>query len=154
MQTYFRGERLEAALFIAPAGLLLIALAIGAWRSENGAFMWGAIIPAAIFGLMMTGTGIGIATRTAGQIAALETGFTTDIATMVQTELPRMQKVMLNFARTQPIFGVIALLGLGLRFGLRSDWAISAGSVMVAVESAADRETISPPAARRWLRKR
>ena len=133
MQTYFRGERIEAALFIAPVGLLLIGIAIGAWRSESGAFMWGAIVPAAIFGLMLTGTGIGIAARTAGQIEALEVGFATDIVTMLEAELPRMQKVMLNFSLTQSIFGAIALVGLALRFGLRSDWAVSAGAVLVAV---------------------
>ena len=82
MHTYFRGEKMEAALFIAPAGLLLIALAVGAWRSETAGFMWGAVIPATIFGLMLTGTGIGIAGRTAGQVAALEAGFTADVVTM------------------------------------------------------------------------
>ena len=61
MQTYFRGEKIEAALFIAPVGLLLVGIAIGAWRSESGALMWGAVVPAAIFGLMLAGTGIGIA---------------------------------------------------------------------------------------------
>ena len=136
MQTYFRGEKIEAALFIAPAGLLLMALAVGAWRSESGALMWGAVIPAAIFGLLLTGTGIGIAARTAGQVAALEAGFSTDIAAMVQTELPRMQTVMSNFALTQPVFGGFALLGLVLRFGVRTDWAASAGSVLVAVGGA------------------
>jgi hypothetical protein len=30
MQTYFRGEKLEAALFFAPAGLALAALGIAA----------------------------------------------------------------------------------------------------------------------------
>jgi len=136
MQTYFRGEKIEAALFIAPAGLLLIALAIGAWRSETGGFMWGAVIPALIFGLMLTGTGIGIAGRTAGQVAALEAGFTADVVAMLQTEVPRMQKVMLNFATTQIAFGVIALVGLVLSFGLRSDWAVSSGAVLVAVGGA------------------
>ena len=123
---------IEAALFIAPAGLLLIALAIAAWRSESGAFMWGAVIPATILGLMLAGTGIGITGRTASQITALEAGFTTDIVSMLQAELPRMQKVMTNFSITQPVFGVIALVGLLLRFGLQSDWAISSGSVLVA----------------------
>ena len=136
MQTYFRGEKLEAALFIAPAGLLLVAIAIGAWRSESGALMWGAVVPAAIFGLMLAGTGIGIAGRTASQVAALEAGFAADVVTMIQAELPRMQKVMVNFSLTQPIFGGVALLGLVMRFGIRSDWAFSSGSVLVAVGGA------------------
>ena len=133
MQTYFRGERLEAALFIAPVGLLLVAVAIGAWRSESGSFMWGAILTAVLFGLLLAGTGIGITARTAGQLAGLEAGFSTDVVAMLHAELPRMHTVMLNFSRTQPAFGVIALVGLGLRFGLRSEWATSAGSVLVTV---------------------
>lgn len=133
MQTYFNGERIEAALFIAPAGLLLIAVAISAWRSESGSFMWGAVVPAALFGLLLAGTGIGIAGRTGGQLAGLESGFTADVVAMLQAELPRMKSVMLNFSRTQPAFGVIALVGLVLRFGIRSDWAMSAGSVLVTV---------------------
>ncbi len=133
MQTYFRGEKVEAALYIAPAGLLLVAVAVGAWRSESGGFMWGAIVPAAIFGLLLAGTGIGITGRTAGQVAALEAGFASDVATMVSAELPRMQKVMANFVHTQVAFGVIALVGLVIRFGLRADWALSVGSVLVAV---------------------
>ena len=98
--------------------------------------MWGAVVPAAIFGLMLAGTGIGITARTASQVAALEAGFATDVVTMLQVELPRMQKVMINFSLTQPIFGGVALLGLVMRFGIRTDWAFSAGSVLVAVGGA------------------
>jgi len=132
MHSYFRGEKLEAAFFIAPMGLMFLGLAYGAWRSEQGAFMWGAIIPAAIFGLVFLGTGIGVAGRTAGQVAGLEAALSQDTIAMLQAEIPRMQQVMLNFSRMLPTMGGLALLGLALRFGVRTEWAMSLGAVLVA----------------------
>lgn len=38
MQSYFRGEKLEALFFIIPAG---VALGVVALRAERGAFAWG-----------------------------------------------------------------------------------------------------------------
>lgn len=132
MHTYFRGEKLEAALFILPVGLLFLGLAVGAWRTEWGGFMWGALVPSALVGLVFTGVGVGIAARTGGQVAGLEAGFQGDVVAMVQAELPRMQQVMRSFANTLTIMGVLAALGLALRFGVRTPWAMGLGSVLVA----------------------
>lgn len=72
MQTYFRGEKLEALLFIIPVGLFLVMLGIAAIKAEKGSFAWGVAVPAILFGLVLIGTGVGIGMRTSGQVAALE----------------------------------------------------------------------------------
>ena len=132
LHTYFRGEKLEAAFFIAPVGAAFLALAFAAWRSESGGFLWGALIPAVLFGLVLLGTGLGVATRTNGQVAELEAAHAQDPAAMVASELPRMRQVETLFSRTLPTFGILALLGLGLNFGLKTDWAHSLGAMLVA----------------------
>lgn len=132
MHSYFRGEKLEAAVFIVPVGLLFLGVAAGAWRSEHGGFLWGAAVPAALFGVALMGTGIVVAARTSGQVAGIERAYRQDAAKMVRQELPRMRRVMVLFSRTLPAFGVLALLGLGLRFGLRSDWAVALGAILLA----------------------
>ncbi len=132
MHAYFAGEKLEAALFIAPVGLLFLALAFGAWRSESGGFMWGTVIPAALIGLILLGTGIGVATRTAGQVETIERSYAEDPSGLAQVELPRMHQVMQLFSRTLPTFAVLVVLGLLLRYGVRSGWAAGLGAVLVA----------------------
>lgn len=132
MQTYFRGEKLEAAFFIVPVGLLFLGLAYGAWRSESGGFMWGIIVPSVILGATLLAVGVTVAGRTAGQVAALEQAYRADAAVMVQAELPRMRQVMTLFSRTLPAFGALALLGLVLRYAVRTEWAIALGALLVA----------------------
>ena len=131
MHTYFRGEKLEAALFIAPAGLALAALGIAALRAETGAFAWTVAIPCFVFALVLVVVGTVVATRTAGQVAALQTAYETDVAAMVRDELPRMQIVMRNFGWTLVAFGVMATAGLVLRFAIPGEWARGLGSVLV-----------------------
>lgn len=53
MHTSFRGEKLEAALFIAPAGLALAALGVAALRAETGSFAWSVAIPCFLFALVL-----------------------------------------------------------------------------------------------------
>ena len=132
LHTYFRGERLEAAFFIAPAGLAFLALAYAAWRTETGGFLWGALVPSVIFGLVLAGTGVGVAARTSGQVAELEAAYAEAPAQMVAQELPRMRQVQVLFSRTLPTFAVLAVLGLLLHLGVRTEWAHSLGAVLVA----------------------
>lgn len=132
MHSYFSGEKLEAALFIAPVGLLFLAMAVGAWRSESGSFMWGSMLPAALFGLVLVGTGLGVASRTSGQVETIERTFAENPAALAQVELPRMRQVMVLFSRTLPVFGVLVFIGLLLRYGVRSGWATGLGAVLVA----------------------
>ena len=135
MHTYFRGERIEAAFFIAPVGLLFLGLAFGAWRSETGGYMLGALIPAALFGLVLLATGVGLTIRTPGQVAALEQAYQESPTAMVADELPRMRTVESNFRVTLVVMGVLAGVGLVLRFALPFEWAQAAGPVLAAAGS-------------------
>jgi hypothetical protein len=131
MHTYFRGEKLEAALFIAPAGLALAALGIAALRAETGGFAWSVAVPCFVFALVLVVVGLVVATRTSGQVAALHSGWENDAAAMLRDELPRMQAVMRNFGWTLVAFGVMAAAGLAFRFVVPGEWARGLGSVLV-----------------------
>ncbi|MFK8001331.1 MAG: hypothetical protein AB8H86_17180 [Polyangiales bacterium] len=133
MNTYFRGEKIESAFFVVPVGLLLWAMAFGAWRTEQGGFMWGVFVPSVLMGLVYVGAGIAVAARTGDQVAALEAGFGSDAAAMLSEEVPRMQQVVQNFHVALVIFGVIGVSGLVFRFAVPTDWAIGLGAVLVLV---------------------
>lgn len=133
MHEYFRGERLEALLFILPAAAVLLVLAGVALRTQGGAFGLGLSIPLALFGLLAGTVGLSVGLRTAGQVAALEQEYAASPKDMVTRELPRMRKV--NAAWPVYLWGyaVFAVLGLGLRFGLGSEWAQGVGPALVLI---------------------
>ncbi len=131
MQTYFQGEKLEAVFFILPIGLLLAAFGVVALKVERGGFAWGIAIPCFLCGLIFIGVGAGIGWRTDGQVAEIKKGFEQAPATMLETELPRMQKVNANFKSTFVALGVAAAIGLALIFLVRTDWAQGLGSALI-----------------------
>jgi hypothetical protein len=131
MQTYFRGEKLEALFFILPIGLALVAFGVVALKAEHGGFAWGVAIPAILFGLVLAGTGIGVGTRTNGQVVALEKAHTESPVAMVKDELPRMQKVNKNFRTTFYVMGLLAAIGLALHYLVRADWSRGLGAVLI-----------------------
>lgn len=133
LQTYFRGEKIEAAFFIAPAGLVLLVVGIAALRAERGGFGWGVAVPCIGFGLVLLAVGIGVAGRTSGQVTALLGGYQASPAEMLRDEVARMHTVVRNFAITLPVFGAVAGLGLLVRFVLPWEWAKGAGPVLVLV---------------------
>jgi len=129
MNTYFRGEKLEALWFILPTGILLVILGVVALKAERGGFAWGVAIPCLLFGLVLAGTGIGVGTRTKGQVAEIEESFRNNPVEMVQKELPRMGKVNANFKLTFIIFGVLAAVGLGVHYLGGPNWGGGRGVV-------------------------
>jgi len=108
MQICFRGEKLEALFFILPIGLMLIAFGAVALKAERRGFAWGIAIPSILFGLVLAATGIGVGARTNGQVAELIREFHEGPAEMVQTGLPRMQKVNASFRITYNALGALA----------------------------------------------
>lgn len=72
MQTYFRGEKLEAFWFILPIGILLFILGVVSLKTERGGFALGIAIPCFLFGLILIGSGLGVGTRTNGQVSEIE----------------------------------------------------------------------------------
>jgi hypothetical protein len=133
MHAYFRGERIESLYFIVPIGLAMVAFAALTLRAERGGFAWGLAIPLIVFGVFAIGVGAAVGLRTAGQVAAIETGFQRDRGAMLSDELPRMQKVNANWPIYIGMWAVLVLVGLGLRFGLKADWAHGVGPALILI---------------------
>jgi len=133
MHTYFRGERLEALYFIVPIGIAMLAFAGVTLRAERGGFAWGLAIPLLLFGLAAIGTGAAVGLRTPGQVAEIESGYQSDPSAMLSSELPRMQKVNDNWPVYIGTWTVLLFIGLGLRLGLKADWAHGLGPALILV---------------------
>jgi len=133
MHAYFRGERIESLYFIVPIGVALVAFAAVTLRAERGGFAWGLAVPLALFGIVAIGIGAAVGLRTAGQITDIETGFQSDPAAMVAEELPRMTKVNENWPIYVGVWATLVLVGLGLRFGLKADWAHGVGPAIILI---------------------
>jgi len=133
MHTYFRGERIEALYFIVPIGVAMVAFATVTLRAERGGFAWGLAVPLVLFGLFAIGIGAAVGLRTTGQVAAIEAGFHSDPGAMVAEELPRMQKVNDSWPIYIGMWTTLVLVGLGLRFGLKADWAHGVGPAIILI---------------------
>jgi hypothetical protein len=133
MHAYFRGERIESLYFIVPIGLAMVAFAAVTLRAERGGFAWGLAVPLVLFGVFAIGIGAAVGLRTGGQVAELEAGFQSDPGAMVAEELPRMQKVNDNWPIYIGMWTTLVLVGLGLRFGLKADWAHGVGPAIILI---------------------
>ena len=133
MHAYFRGERVEALCFIVPIGVAMLAFAAVTLRAERGGFAWGLAIPLIVFGLFAIGVGAAVGLRTAGQVEAIESGFQLEPSAMLADELPRMQKVNANWPIYIGMWTSMLLVGLGLRFGLKADWAHGVGPALILI---------------------
>ena len=133
MHAYFRGERIEALYFIVPIGVAMVAFAAVTLRAERGGFAWGLAVPLILFGVFAIGIAAVVGLRTAGQVAAIEAGFQSDPSEMVAEELPRMQKVNDSWPIYIGMWTTLVLVGLGLRFGLKADWAHGVGPAIILI---------------------
>jgi hypothetical protein len=133
MHAYFRGERIEALYFIVPIGVAMVAFAAVTLRAERGGFAWGLAVPLVVFGLFAIGVGAAVGLRTAGQVAAIESGFQDNPGAMVADELPRMQKVNDNWPLYIGMWTTLVVVGLALRFGLTADWAHGVGPAIILI---------------------
>lgn len=133
MHAYFRGERIESLYFIVPIGVAMVAFAALTLRAERGGFAWGLAVPLIVFGLFAIGVGAAVGLRTAGQIAGIEAGFHNDAGAMLAEELPRMQKVNDSWPIYIGMWTTLVLVGLGLRFGLKADWAHGVGPALILI---------------------
>lgn len=133
MHAYFRGERIEALYFIVPVGVAMVAFAGVTLRAERGGFAWGLAIPLIVFGLFAIGVGAAVGLRTAGQVAGIEARFQDDPSAMLGEELPRMEKVNANWPTYIGMWTALVLVGLGLRFGLKADWAHGVGPALILI---------------------
>lgn len=133
MHAYFRGERVEALYFIVPIGVAMLAFAAVTLRAERGGFAWGLAIPLVAFGLVAIGVGAAVGVRAPGQAAAIESEFEREPGAMLAKELPRMQKVNANWPILMGMWTVLLLVGLGLRFFVKADWAHGVGPALILI---------------------
>jgi hypothetical protein len=133
LHAYFRGERIEALYFIVPIGLTMVAFAAVTLRAERGGFAWGLAVPLLLFGVFAIGIGAAVGLRATGQVAAIEAGFQSDPGAMVADEFPRMQKVNDNWPIYIALYTALVLVGLGLRFGPKADWAHGVGPAIILI---------------------
>jgi hypothetical protein len=138
MSAYFRGERLESVLFMAPFGALCVVFGACMLYEERSGFSFGIAVPFIVLGLVLLGTGLAVGFRTPAQVASLSSLYRSDVAAFLASEMPRMQKVNAawpNYIRTWSIF---IALGVALRFivhrggsGVRAEWALGLGAALV-----------------------
>ena len=133
MHAYFRGERIEALCFIVPIGVAMVAFAAVTLRAERSGFAWGLAAPLLLFGVFAIGIGATVGLRTAGQVAQIEARLQVDPGAMVAEELPRMERVNDNWPIYIGMWTTLTLVGLGLRFGLKSDWAHGLGPALILI---------------------
>jgi len=133
MHAYFRGERIEALYFIVPIGVLMLAFAAVTLRAERGGFAWGLAIPLVVFGLVAIGVGAAVGLRTTGQVQEIESELRREPGAMLANELPRMHKVNANWPILMGMWTALVLVGLGLRFGLKADWAHGVGPALILI---------------------
>ncbi len=131
LNTYFWGERAEALFFIVPIGVLSLVFAAVVYRTQEGGFMWGIVIPFALLGLALLVTGAVVGLRTPGQVEHLTTLYETDKAAFVAEEVPRMEQVNANWPRYVTMYVVFLVVGAALRFAVHKDWALSAGTALI-----------------------
>ena len=133
MHTYFRGEKLEAFGFILPIGILLLVYGIVILKIERSGLTFGVAIPIILFGLVLVSTGLGVGLRTPGQVADLTQRYEDSLAQLIQTELPRIQKVNVNFRRTYWASGILAFIGLIFVYLVKTDWAHGLGAALILI---------------------
>lgn len=112
MHTYFRGEKLEAFFFILTTGLALVVFGATALRAERGGYAWGVSVPSILFGLVLIVVGTTVGLRTDRQVADIEQSFRQNPVALVQSELPRMEKVNATFRTTYYLLGMMVAVGL------------------------------------------
>jgi hypothetical protein len=131
MTTYFQGEKTEALVFILPIGLLSIVFGAWLWSENSGSFLRGIAIPFVLMGLVMSVVGGVVGYRTPSQVEALKAGIESAPEPTLKEERARMDKVNRGWPVYVVIWAVFGVVGLGLRFGLKNDFAQGLGIALV-----------------------
>ncbi|MDH3201336.1 MAG: hypothetical protein OEM15_10635 [Myxococcales bacterium] len=131
LNTYFWGERTEALFFIVPIGVLSLVFAGIVYRTQQGGFMWGIVIPFVLLGLALLVTGAAVSLRTPGQVEHLTALYEADKAAFIAEEMPRMEQVNANWPRYVAMYVAFLVIGSVLRFAVHTEWALSAGTALI-----------------------
>jgi hypothetical protein len=115
IQDYFNAEK-KAAFFALAVGLIACSVASAIFISARPPFYSGLALGLLIIGTIQMIVGVGVARRSDLQANELEATFSKVPVEFVQTELPRMQGVLLRFNRYKWIEIGVLVLGLALFF--------------------------------------
>ena len=131
IELYFQGEKIEALVFILPIGLL--SLVFGAWLFTDGSsgFARGVATPFLLMGLLMTTVGGVVGYRAPGQVAQFQQALQTDPQAALAVESQRMKKVNAAWSKYLLLWGLMGVLGLGLRFATVGDFSQGLGIALV-----------------------
>jgi hypothetical protein len=121
-------RRLKALVCILPLGLLSTVFAVFLLTDAPTSFSRGVAVPFSwIFGLALSVMGATVGFRTAAQVAKLEADLTSSPESAVANELERMKKINAAWPVYLSGYTALAVIGLALRFGLRTDAASGVG---------------------------
>lgn len=126
LDVYFRGERdLGAALAV--AGVVLAIGCFWVWRTQEGSFAWGLLVPLVLGAVGFGAGGVFLAMRSDKQRVDLGAQVSADPKTLVTTEIPRMEKVNQIWPRAKIAWTVIILASLVLLMAVKRDWSTGVG---------------------------
>lgn len=128
---YFQGEKIEALVFILPIGLL--SLVFGAWLFSDrpDEFAKGVAIPFLLMGMVMTLVGGVVGYRTPSQVEKLQAAISNDPEPAQKAELLRMDSVNRAWPKYLYAWAAFGVIGLVLRFLLKSDFSQGLGIALV-----------------------
>ncbi|MEY2771391.1 MAG: hypothetical protein RIQ38_1810 [Pseudomonadota bacterium] len=131
LHLYFQGEKIEALVFILPIGLL--SLVFGAWllTDQPGGFAKGVAIPCVLMGLLMGTVGGVVGLRTPSQVAGIVSAIEANPKAAIEAEQARMTRVNQAWPKYLVIWGLMAVVGLLLRFATASDFWQGLGIALV-----------------------
>ncbi len=115
IQDYFNAEK-KAAFFALAVGLIACSVASAIFISARPPFYSGLALALLLIGVIQMVVGVTLARRSDFQAEELEATYSKVPVEFVQTELPRMQEVLLRFNRYKWIEIGVLVLGLVLFF--------------------------------------
>lgn len=120
IEKYFVAEKQESLVFLVLGAIAVIVALLG-WLFYKTPFWKGMAIPFLLTGCVQLAAGYVVYTRSDNQ--RIENVYALDMnpQQLKQKELPRMQRVVKNFATYRWVEIVLLLMGLGLFFYVRND---------------------------------
>lgn len=115
VETYFRGEKSEAALILL-AGLVCLGLALWLWFSVREPFARGLAASLLLTAAVGLGVGGGVYLRTDAQVRHLQQLERTNPARFAAEEGPRIRQVVKSFGLYRVGYAIAAMLALVLVF--------------------------------------
>ena len=132
LNTYFEGER-DLGFALVPVGIALLAACAWIWRSQEGPFAWGMLIPLGLFALAIGATGVFMAQRSQSQLTTFPAELRADPPGFVQREAARMAKVNANWPRLKATWAALTILALGLILGVGAPWSKGLGLALLVI---------------------